>query len=83
MPCASFSILDGPGGTGCDVPVRGCWASRDVIKSWNIECWKGISVFKNDENFELQCNAIKKNKEDTPNRRKLCKNQKTPKWRKL
>ena len=31
MPCASFSMLDGPGGTGCDVPVRGCWVSRDVI----------------------------------------------------
>ena len=25
MPWASFSMLDGPGGTGCDVPVRGCW----------------------------------------------------------
>ena len=24
MPCASFSKLDGPGGTGCDVPVHGC-----------------------------------------------------------
>ena len=24
-------MLDGPGGTGCDVPVRGCWVSRDVI----------------------------------------------------
>ena len=23
MPWASFSMLDGPGGTGCDVPVRG------------------------------------------------------------
>ena len=31
MPCASFSMLDGPGGTGCDVPVHGCWVSRDVI----------------------------------------------------
>ena len=27
MPWASFSMLDGPGGTGCDVPVRGCLAS--------------------------------------------------------
>ena len=24
-------MLDGPGGTGCNVPVRGCWVSRDVI----------------------------------------------------
>ena len=24
MPCASFSMLDGPGGTGCNVPVRSC-----------------------------------------------------------
>ena len=31
MPCASFSMLDGPGGTGCNVPVRSCWVSRDVI----------------------------------------------------
>ena len=31
MPCASFSMLDGPGGTRCNVPVRGCWVSRDVI----------------------------------------------------
>ena len=30
MPCASFSMFDGPGGTGCDVPVHGCWDSRDV-----------------------------------------------------
>ena len=30
MPCASFSMLDGPGGTGCDVPVRGCWVSRGL-----------------------------------------------------
>ena len=21
MPCASFSMLDGPGGIGCDIPV--------------------------------------------------------------
>jgi hypothetical protein len=31
MPCASFSMLDGSGGTGCIVPVRSCWVSRDVI----------------------------------------------------
>jgi len=31
MPCASFSMLDGPGGTGCDVPVHGCWVCRDII----------------------------------------------------
>ena len=33
MPCASFSMLDGAGGTGCDevrFPVHGCWNSRDV-----------------------------------------------------
>jgi hypothetical protein len=33
MPCASFSMLDGPGGTGCDevrFPVHGGWDSRDV-----------------------------------------------------
>ena len=31
MPFASFSMLDGPGGTGCKVPVHSCWDSRDVI----------------------------------------------------
>ena len=31
MSCASFSMLDGPAGTGWDVPVRGCRVSRDVI----------------------------------------------------
>ena len=30
MPCASFSMLGGPGGTGCDVPVHGCWVCRDI-----------------------------------------------------
>ena len=30
MPWASFSMLDGPGGTGCDVPVRGCWVSIET-----------------------------------------------------
>ena len=33
MPCASFSKLDGPDGTGCDevrCMVHGCWDSRDV-----------------------------------------------------
>ena len=24
-------MLDGPGGTGCNVPFRSCWDSRDVI----------------------------------------------------
>ena len=23
--------LDGPGGTGCNVPVQDCWDNRDVI----------------------------------------------------
>ena len=31
MTCASFSLLNGSGVTGCDVPVHGCWNSRDVI----------------------------------------------------
>ena len=38
MPWASFSLLDGPGGTGCDVPVRGCWVSRDVIVAAVYDC---------------------------------------------
>ena len=31
MPCGSFSMLDAPGGTGCDVPVHSFRDSRDVI----------------------------------------------------
>ena len=31
MPCTSFSMLVGPGGTGCNVPVRNFWDSRDLI----------------------------------------------------
>ena len=31
MSCASFSMLDGPGETGCNVPVPSCLVSRDVI----------------------------------------------------
>ena len=30
MPWASFSMLDGPGGTGCDVPVRKASAKTQV-----------------------------------------------------
>ena len=33
MPCASFSMLGGPGGIGCNevrFPVHGCGDSRDV-----------------------------------------------------
>ena len=38
MPCASFSMLDGPGGTGCDVPVHGNWDSRGVIVAAVSDC---------------------------------------------
>ena len=41
MPWASFSMLDGPGGTGCNVPVHGfCWVSRDVIVAAVYDCVK-------------------------------------------
>ena len=33
-------MLDGPGGTGCDVPVRICWVSRDVIVAAVYDCVK-------------------------------------------
>ena len=33
-------MLDGPGGTGCDVPVRDCWVSRDVIVAAVYDCVK-------------------------------------------
>ena len=38
MPCASFSTLDGPSRTGCNVPVRSCWDSRDVIVGAGFDC---------------------------------------------
>ena len=42
MPCASFSMLDGLGGTGCNVPVHGCWNSRDVIVAAVFDCVKEV-----------------------------------------
>ena len=35
MPWATFSMLDGPGGTGCDVPVCGCcpWHRKASAKT--------------------------------------------------
>ena len=45
MPWASFSMPDGPGGTGCDVQVRGCWVSRDVIVAAVFDCVKECMVF--------------------------------------
>ena len=45
MPWASFSMLDGPGGTGCDVPVHGCWVSRDVIVAAVYDCVKECMGF--------------------------------------
>ena len=40
MPCASFSLLDGPGEIDYDVPVHGCWDSRDVIVAAVYDCVK-------------------------------------------
>ena len=46
MPCASFSMLDGPGGTGCDnvcFPVHGCWDCRDVgVFNCDKECMEFV-----------------------------------------
>ena len=34
MPCASFSMLDGPGGNGCNAPVRSCtWHRKASAKN--------------------------------------------------
>ena len=44
MPWASFSMLDGPGGTGCVVPVHGCWVSRDVIVAAVYDLIIGIAL---------------------------------------
>ena len=45
MPCASFSMLDGLGGTDCIVPVRSCWDSRDVIVAAMFDCIKNCIGF--------------------------------------
>jgi hypothetical protein len=45
MPCASISMLDGPGGTGCDVAVHGCWDCRDVIVAGVFDCIKECMGF--------------------------------------
>ena len=42
MTCA---MLDSSGGTGCDVPVRGCWVSRDVIVAAVYDCVKECMGF--------------------------------------
>ena len=45
MPYASFSMLDSPGGTGCNVSVRSCWDSRDVIVAAVFDCVKECMGF--------------------------------------
>ena len=45
MPCASFSMLDGPVGTGCNVPVHGYWDSRVVIVAAVFDCVKTYMGF--------------------------------------
>ena len=45
MPCVSFSLFDGLGGIGCDVPVHGCWVSRDVIVAAVFDCVKEYTGF--------------------------------------
>ena len=38
-------MLDGPGVTGCNLPVRGCWGSRDVIVAAVFDCIKECMGF--------------------------------------
>jgi len=45
MPCASFSILDGPGETGCDILVHSSWKSRDVIVSDCVKECMGFVMY--------------------------------------
>ena len=48
MPCASFLMLDGPGGTGCDevrFPVHDFWNSRDVSVVGVFDCVKENMIF--------------------------------------
>ena len=48
MPCASFSMLDGPGGTDWDedcFPVHVCSDSRDVSVADVFDCFKEFMEF--------------------------------------
>ena len=45
MPCASFSMLDGPSETSCNVPVHGCWDTRDVTVAAVFDCVKECMGF--------------------------------------
>ena len=50
MPWASFSMLGGPGGTGCDevrFPVHGYWDSRDDSVACMCDCVKERMIFCN------------------------------------
>ena len=41
MPCASFTMLDSPGGTGDNevtFPVHGCWDRRNVSVVGVFDC---------------------------------------------
>ena len=38
-------MLDGPGGTDCNVPVRSYWVSRDVIVAAVFDCVKECMGF--------------------------------------
>ena len=45
MPYESFSMLDCPGGIGCNVPVHGFCGSRDVIVVAVFDCVKECMGF--------------------------------------
>ena len=48
MPCASFSMLDGPGGSGCNEVhflLHGGWGSRDVSVAGVCDCVKECMSF--------------------------------------
>ena len=48
MPCAPFSVLGGPGGTGCDevhFSVRSNWDNRDVSVAGVCDCVKEYMSF--------------------------------------
>ena len=45
MPCESFSMLDSPGGTCCNVPVHSFSDSRDVIVAAVFDCVKECMGF--------------------------------------
>ena len=72
MPCASFSMLDGPGGTGSDVPVRGCWVSRDVIVAAIYQAYLFSQMASMLLSIKLSSRSTQMSQTHSKSQRKMC-----------